>query len=102
VGAGVADETSFGCVAEQGLDDGEGDQFGVGQSRGDPDGRAFGLPLGMIFQEVIDGDVQSCREGVQVSVPPRAGVVPTLIMDAFGLLVVDYRAERANPLEPII
>ena len=68
MGVGVADESSFGGVAEQGLDHGEGDQFGVGERRCDADGRAFGLPVRMILQQVIDRDVQSCRESVQVSV----------------------------------
>ena len=68
VAVGVADETAFGCVAEECLDDGKGDQFGVAELRGDADFGAFGLPVGMILEQVIDCDVQSCCESVQVSV----------------------------------
>lgn len=59
----------------------------------------------MVLQQVIDCDVESRREGVQVSVHAvflqEPAWVP-LIMDAFALLVVNHRADRANPLEPII
>ena len=50
VGVGVADELGFGGEAEQGLDDGEGEEFGVGEFGGDPDCRAFGCPFGVIDQ----------------------------------------------------
>ena len=65
---GVADESGFGGVAEESLDDGQRDEFGVGEFRGDPDNRSFRCPLWVFEQEVVDRDVESGREGVQVGV----------------------------------
>jgi len=50
------------------LDDGEGDQFGIGEFRGDPDGGPFRCPLWVFDEKVVDRDVESGREGVQVRV----------------------------------
>ena len=106
VGVGVADEPGFGGVAEQCLDDGEGEEFGVGEFGGDPDCGPFRCPLWVVDEEVIDGDVESGGEGVQVRVhalrPPGSGFVSPLIVDTLATQLVDDRAERANPLELII
>ncbi len=71
MGVGVADEATFGRVSEQRLDDREGDQPGIGELWGDADSGSFVLPVRMILQQVIDSDVQSCCESVQVSVSCR-------------------------------
>ena len=68
MGLSVADETGFGREPEQRFDDGEGAEFGVGEFRGDPDGGPFWRPLWVFDEEVVDGDVESGGEGVQVRV----------------------------------
>jgi hypothetical protein len=64
----VAPEAGFGGVAKQCLDDGECDQFGVSELRCDPDRGALRRLLWVFDEEVVDGDVESGREGVQVRV----------------------------------
>lgn len=51
MGVGVADEATLRGVAEQRLDDGEGDQFGIAELRGDADSGSFRSPLRMILDE---------------------------------------------------
>ena len=68
MGVGVADEACFGGEPEQGLQHGQGEEFGVGELRGDPDCWSFGCPLWVFDEEIVDGDVESGREGVQVRV----------------------------------
>ena len=84
------------------MDDGQGDEFGIAELRCDPDRGPLRPPVGMIDQQVIDGDVESGRERVQVRVhasPPRQlACANALILDALARYVVD-RADRANPLE---
>ena len=75
VGVGVADESGFGGVAEQCLDDGQGDKFGVGQFGGDPDGWSFRPPVRVDDQEIVDGDVQCGGERVQVGVHARSSKI---------------------------
>ena len=75
MGVGVADEATFGRVAEQCLDDCEGDQFGIAELRGDADSGAFRLPLRMILEQVVDRDVQCSCESVQVSVHARSSKI---------------------------
>ena len=79
VGVGVADEAGFGREPEQGLEHGQGDEFGVGEFRGDPDCRSFWCPLWVFDEEIVDRDVESGGEGVQVRVhalcPPGSGFV---------------------------
>ncbi len=106
MGVGVADEPGFGHEPEEGLDDGKGEQFCVGELRGDPDRGTFRRPLRVSDEHVIDGDVESCREGVQVRVHAlflriRVCVSP-LILDTLAAHVVDDRAERANSLELLV
>jgi adenine-specific DNA-methyltransferase len=50
------------------LHDRQGEQLGVGQLGGDPDGRPPRAQLGGVLQGIVDGDVQCGREGVQVGV----------------------------------
>ena len=64
----MTDEAGFGGVAEQCLDHRQGDQFGVGEFRGDPNGRVARAPSGGDRSTVVDRDVESGRERVQVSV----------------------------------
>ena len=98
----MANEAGFGREAEQRLDHGERDQFGVAELWGDPDNGSFGSPVGVINQQIVDSDVESGRERVQVRVhasPPRQlACTNALIMGALALYVV-VRADRANPLE---
>lgn len=68
VGVGVADEPGFGGEAEERLQDGEGEEFGVGEFGRDADDWSFRCPLWVVDEEIVDGDVQSGREGVQVRV----------------------------------
>ena len=79
VGVGVADEPGFGGVAEKCLEDGEGEEFSVAEFRDDPDCRPFRSPLWVFDEEIIDRDVESAREGVQIRVhalrPPGSGFV---------------------------
>ena len=79
VGVGVADEPGFGGEPQQCLQHGEGEEFGVGEFGGDPDSGPFGSPLWVVDEEIVDGDVESGREGVQVRVhalcPPGSGFV---------------------------
>ena len=60
----------------------------------------------MVDQQVVDGDVESGRESVQVrvhaSILQDDGVYNTLILDALALYVADDRADRANPLELLV
>jgi len=44
----VADEPGFGGEPEQGLDHGQGDQFGIRELGGDPYRGPFGCPFGVI------------------------------------------------------
>ena len=104
---GVADEPGFGGEPQQGLDHGEGDEFCIGEFGGDPDSGSFGRPLWVFDQQVVDGDVESCGEGVQVRVhalcPWGSGFVSSpLIVDTLATRVGDDRAERANPLELLV
>ena len=103
---GVADESGFGRETEQGLDDGKREQFCVGEFRGDPNGGSFRRPLRVGDEHVIDGDVESCGEGVQVRVHALflqdQGLCSPLILDTIATHVVDDRAERANPLELLV
>ena len=64
----VADETGFGGVAEQRLDHRQRDEFSVAELRRDPDLRPLRCPLWVFDEQVVDGDVESGREGVQVRV----------------------------------
>ena len=53
---------------EQCLQHHQGDQFGVVETRGDPDLRTPRPVLRIVDQEIIGGDVQCGNEGVQVGV----------------------------------
>lgn len=64
----MADEACFGGEAEQCLEHGQGEEFGVGEFRGDPDLGPFRCLLWVFDQEIVDRDVESGREGVQVRV----------------------------------
>ena len=50
VGFGITNESAFRREAQQGLDDGERDEFSIGESRGDTDLGAFWSPLGVIIE----------------------------------------------------
>ena len=78
MGMSVADELGFGGVAEQGLDHSECAQFGVGEFGCETDRWPLGCPLGMVDDEVVDGDVESCGEGVQVGFMPCSFTVQGL------------------------
>lgn len=101
----MADELGFGREPEKGLDHGQRDQFCGGEFGGDPNGGSFGSPFGVFDQRVVDGHLQSCREGVQLRVHPTVlkdqGLLGPLILDTLALYVVDDRAHRAHPLELI-
>ena len=104
MGVGVTQEARFGGEPQQCLDHCEGDLFGVGELRGDADGGSLRCPLWVFDEEVVDCDVESGGEGVQVRVHAlypfgiRVCIGP-LILDTLVTQTVDHRAERANPLE---
>ena len=60
----------------------------------------------MFDQEIVDRDVESGGEGVQVRVHALflqdQGLLGPLILDTLVTEVVDNRAERANPLELLV
>jgi len=64
----MAQPAGLGDVAQQGLHDRQGEQFGVGQLGRDPHGWPPGAQLRGVPQGVVDGDVQCGGEGVQVGV----------------------------------
>src|SRR5699024_11932567 len=69
VAHGVADPAVLGGEAEQGLGDGQGDQFGVGK----PGPAAPACALW--YHLVVDEDVERCQKGVQM-------LAHTTILDA--------------------
>ena len=106
MGVGVADEPGLGSEPEQGLDHRERDQFGIGELRCDPHRRSFGCPFRVIDQRVVNGHVESSREGVQFRVHA------TVLRDQGLFKPPDrghprahrrgYRTNRANPLELLV
>ncbi len=59
VGLGVADEPGFRGETEQGLNDGQRDEFSVTEFRCNPNRWSFRRPLRVINQEIVDGDAKS-------------------------------------------
>jgi hypothetical protein len=106
VGAGVADEAGFAGEAQEGLQHRQGEQLRVARFRCDPDRWPLGWPLWVFDEEIVDGDVDSDREGVKVRVhalcPSGSGLVEPLIVDTLAAYLGDDRAERANALELLI
>jgi hypothetical protein len=93
----MAQPASLGGVAEQGLQDGQGDQFGVAEYGRDPDRGPPGGQVGGGFQQLVDCDVQCGGEGVQVGVHRASRLdvgLATPIMGTISLL--------PPPLESII
>lgn len=72
VGPDAAQPAGLAGVAQQGLHDGQGDDLGVAGERIRPHGRSGGRLLGMILQQVVDGDAQCGGEGLQAGVHERA------------------------------
>jgi hypothetical protein len=68
VAVGVTQPAGLGGEAEQGLHDGQGDQFGVAELGGDADRGSSWRQLRCLLQQLVDLHVQCRREGVQVGV----------------------------------
>jgi len=66
MGAGVSQPSGLGGEAEHGLHHREGDQFGIGELRRDPHGRAPGCQARAFIQQVVGRRIECRREGVQV------------------------------------
>jgi hypothetical protein len=87
VGAGIAQPAGLRDIAQQGLEDRQGEQLGVGQLGGDPDRWPPRAQLGGVLQGVVDLDVQCDHEGVQVGVHRASRLdvgLATPIMDTLG------------------
>lgn len=94
----MSDESGFGSEPKQGLDDSEGEEFSVVEFWCDTDSWPFGRPMRMFDKQIVNRDVESGRESVQVSVHAESsktvGVVKTPILDALARSVVDTRRTR--------
>jgi hypothetical protein len=97
VGVGIAQPAGLRDIAQQGLHDRQGEQLGVGQLGGDPDGRPPRTQLGGVLQGVVDGDVQCGGEGVQVGVH-RASRLDV----GLATPIMDTLATSPHPLESIV
>ena len=96
---GEAEEPGFGAEAQQGLDDRQRDELGVGELRGDPDDRSVSGQLGMGLQLVVDMHVECRAKGVQIGVRATSKVGMALSNADLGRLfppVVD-RCAAAIP-----
>jgi hypothetical protein len=68
VGLGEAEEPGLRTEAQQGPDDRQRDELGVGELRGDPDDRSVSGQLGTGLQLVVDVHVECRAKGVQIGV----------------------------------
>jgi hypothetical protein len=80
-GVGGAQPAGFGGVAQEGLQDRQGDQLGVGQLGWDADRWSPWPQPRVVLQALVDGDVQCGGEGVQVGVHEVDVGFATPIMD---------------------